>query len=301
VATGSQTGEPTAAATAAALPGTGGRLPLPRLNRRQGTLLVLTVTTALLVIILAGGLLSGGEKLATNLAARNLSPSFAHPFGTDWLGRDMLVRTVKGLTLSLGVGALAAAASVLIALLLGLAAATGGRLADAAVTWLVDFFLGVPHLVFLILIAFVLGGGVQGVVIGVALTHWPSLARVVRAEVLQLATAEFVAVSRRLGRSRWWVARRHFLPHLLPHLFVGFVLLVPHAILHEASITFLGFGLSPHQPAVGIILSEAMRYLSTGMWWLAVFPGLALLLVVRGIDLLGDNVRALLDPRTAHE
>ncbi len=278
-----------------------GGLRVPRLNLRQRTLLVLVLSSLLLLGILAGGVFSGSEKLATNFAERNLAPSFVHPFGTDWLGRDMLVRTVKGLTLSLGVGTLAATASVVIAVLLGLAAATGGRVVDGAVTWFVDFFLGLPHLVFLILIAFVLGGGVKGVVIGVALTHWPSLARVVRAEILQLRTAEFVAVSRRLGRTRWWIARRHFLPHLLPQLLVGFVLLVPHAILHEASITFLGFGLSPHRPAVGIILSESMRYLSTGMWWLALFPGLALLAVVRSIDLLGDNIRALLDPRTAHE
>ncbi|MBW7461948.1 ABC transporter permease, partial [Paenibacillus sepulcri] len=83
--------------------------------------------------------------------------------------------------------------------------------------------------------------------------------------------------------------------------FVGLMLLFPHAILHEASITFLGLGLSPHQPAIGIILSEAMRYLSTGMWWLAVFPGLGLLVIVRSFDRLGDHMRTLLDPRRAHE
>lgn len=274
---------------------------VPRLNRRQRMVIVLVSTVVLLVGILAGGVLTGEEKLATCLTARNLPPSLEHPFGTDWLGRDMLVRAVKGLTFSLGVGALAAAASVVIALLLGLSAAIGGRFLDTLVTWLVDFFLGLPHMVFLLLIAFVLGGGVKGVAVGVAVTHWPSLARVVRAEVLQLSTSDYVAVSRRLGRSRWWIARRHFLPHLWPLLFLGFVLLVPHAILHEASITFLGFGLSPHQPAVGIILSESMKYLSTGMWWLAVFPGLALLLVVGSIDLVGDLLRTLLDPRTAHE
>ncbi|MBT9154903.1 MAG: Dipeptide transport system permease protein DppC [Firmicutes bacterium] len=97
------------------------------------------------------------------------------------------------------------------------------------------------------------------------------------------------------------MATRHLLPHLKPQLLVGFVLLFPHAILHEAAITFLGFGLSPHRPAIGVILSESMRHLSAGSWWLAFFPGLALLVMVRVFDILGENIRLLLDPRTAHE
>ncbi|MBU4533878.1 MAG: ABC transporter permease [Eubacteriales bacterium] len=274
---------------------------LPRLNRRQRTLLVIVLSAALLLSVVAGGLLLGNEMLTTNLDQRNLSPSLEHPFGTDWLGRDMLARTLKGLTLSLVVGVLASTVSVLIALTLGMAAATFGRAVDGAVTWLVDLFLSVPHLVVLILIAFTLGGGTKGVILAVALTHWPSLTRVIRAEVLQLRTAEFVQVSRRLGRTRWWIATRHLLPHLVPQILVGLVLLFPHAILHEAAITFLGFGLSPQQPAVGVILSESMRHLSTGYWWLALFPGLALLVMVRAFDILGDNLRSLVDPRIAHE
>lgn len=136
---------------------------------------------------------------------------------------------------------------------------------------------------------------------GVMLTHWPSLTRVIRAEVLQLRSAEYVQISRQLGKSTWWVATRHILPHVLPQLFVGTLLLFPHAILHEAAVTFLGFGLSPHQPAIGIILSEAMSYLSTGMWWLAFFPGLMLLVVVRMVDFLGENLRQLMDPRSVHQ
>ncbi|SMD16620.1 ABC transporter permease [Sporomusa malonica] len=274
---------------------------LPRLNRRQHTLLSSLLAALLLVGIIAGGMLISSDKVATNLELRNLSPSLEYPFGTDWLGRDMFARTLKGLTLSLGVGVAAAFASVMIALGFGMMAATLGRVVDAIISWLVDLFLSLPHLVTLILIAFSLGGGVKGVVIGVALTHWPSLTRIIRAEIMQVRSAEFVQVSRRLGRSRWWVATQHMLPHLVPQFFVGFLLLFPHAILHEAGVTFLGFGLSPHQPAIGIILSESMRYLSTGMWWLAFFPGLSLLIMVRAFDILGDNIRKLIDPHSAHE
>ena len=272
-----------------------------RFNLRQRTVIVTVLAAVLLAAIVAGGLLLSDHGLTTNLAIKNLSPSLRHPFGTDWLGRDMFTRTIKGLTLSMGVGLLATSVSVVIALVLGLCSATMGKLVDGAVTWLVDLFLAVPHLVALILISFALGGGERGVIVGVAVTHWPSLTRVIRAEVLQIRSAEFVQISRSLGRSRWWIATRHILPHLLPQFFVGMILMFPHAVLHEAVVTFLGFGLSPHRPAIGVILSESMRYLSTGMWWLAFFPGLALLLMVRIFDILGDNLRMLTDPHSAHE
>lgn len=273
----------------------------PRFNRRQKTIITTIFAAILLITIVLGGFLIDNKRIASNLEVRNLPPSLQHPFGTDWLGRDMLARTVKGLTLSLGVGMLASIISVLIALTLGMLAATKGKTIDSFISWLVDLFLSVPHIVTLILIAFSLGGGKRGVIIGVALTHWPSLTRVIRAEVMQVRSAEFVGVSREFGKSHWWIALRHILPHLVPQFFVGLVLLFPHAVLHEAAITFLGFGLSPHQPAIGIILSESMAYLSTGMWWLAFFPGLALLIMVRAFDILGDNLHMLIDPHRGHE
>lgn len=272
----------------------------PKLNGRQRIMLFTVSAVVLIMAVLIASHLMGDEKIATHFEAQNLSPSWQHPFGTDWLGRDMLVRTIKGLALSIRIGILTSTVSVIIALVLGMIAATGGKVADSIVSWIVDLFLGIPHLVALILIAFALGGGAKGVVVGVGLTHWPSLTRVIRAEIMQMRDAEFVQISRRLGKSRWWVATRHMLPHLLPQFFVGMILLFPHAILHEASITFLGFGLSPHKPAIGVILWESMGYLSTGMWWLAFFPGLSLLVVVRAFDVIGDNLRILLDPHSAH-
>lgn len=279
---------------------TGLRL-IPKLNRRHKTLIVILASVLLLIGIVIASFVLSEEKIATHLDARNLSPSWVHPFGTDWLGRDMFVRTIKGLSLSVGVGMIAAFASVVIALILGMAAATMGKFVDGVITWLVDLFLGIPHLVALILIAFTLGGGAKGIIIGVACTHWTSLTRVIRAEILQLRTANFVGISKNLGRNRWWIATRHILPHVVPQLFVGFILLFPHAILHEASITFLGFGLSPHKPAIGVILSESMKYLSQGLWWLAFFPGISLLVIVRAFDIIGENLRLMIDPHNAHE
>lgn len=271
-----------------------------KMNRRQQTLCIIFTAAVFMFSVALGGWITGNEGVATNLELRNAPPSLEHPFGTDWLGRDMFTRTLKGLSLSIGVGTLASLCSVSIALVLGVMAATMGKAVDSVISWFIDLFLSVPHLVILILISFAMGGGMQGVVIGVALTHWPSLTRVIRAEVMQIRSAEFVQISRKLGKSRWWIASRHITPHLLPQFLVGVLLLFPHAILHEAAITFVGMGLSPHQPALGIILSESMRYLSTGMWWLAFFPGISLLIIVRVFDLIGENLRLLMDPHRAH-
>jgi peptide/nickel transport system permease protein len=270
-------------------------------NKRQTTLLAIIFAVVFLVALLGTALTMPDDGLRSQLELRNMSPTIEHPFGTDWLGRDMFTRTLKGLLLSFGVGMIASISSVVIATTLGIMAGTLGRYVDAVVAWLIDLFLSVPHLLGLILISFVLGGGFKGVVIGVALTHWPSLARVIRAEILQLRSSEYIQVSRQLGKSSWWIATKHMLPHIVPQVLVGFLLMFPHAILHEASITFLGLGLSASQPAIGIILSESMRYLSAGMWWLAIFPGLSLLLMVRMFDVIGENLRLMLEPQHAHK
>ncbi|MFE4351130.1 ABC transporter permease [Peribacillus butanolivorans] len=270
-------------------------------NRKQRTLFMILISIIFLVIVILGGVLIDEGRIVTNLNDRNAPPSLDHLFGTDWLGRDMFTRTVMGLSLSMGVGLIGAIGSASIALFLGMAAATMGKMADRLISWLIDLFLSVPHLVTLILIAFTLGGGFKGIVIGLTLTHWPSLARVIRAEVMQVRSAEYVQVSQKMGKSQWWIALHHILPHIAPQLLIGFMLLFPHVILHEAAVTFLGLGLSPHEPAIGIILSESMKYLSSGMWWLAFFPGLCLLIIVRTFDQIGENIRMLIDPNRAQD
>lgn len=274
---------------------------LTLLNKKQRALIVTILAIVFLMIVIVIGVVLDKESVSTNLEHRNASPTFEHPFGTDWLGRDMFSRTFIGLSLSIGVGLIGALGSTLIATILGVISATMGKTADRIVSWLIDLFLSVPHLVTLILIAFTFGGGFKGIVIGIALTHWPSLARIIRAEVMQIRSAEFVQVSKKMGKSSWWIATKHIFPHILPQILVGFMLLFPHAILHEAAVTFLGLGLSPHEPAIGIILSESMKYLSAGMWWLAFFPGLCLLFIVRTFDMLGENIRILMDANIDHK
>ena len=269
-------------------------------DRRRRALVTGAVVVTVLAAILLGGVLLSDAAGRIDLTARRQPPSLRHLFGTDWLGRDLFARTVVGLRLSLLVGTVAAAVSAVIALLLAAAAAALGRWTDAVVGWLVDLFLSLPHLVLLILVAFAAGRGLRGVVIAVALTHWPSLTRLLRAEARRVVASDYVAVARRLGSSGPQIARRHVLRHLVPQFSVGLVLLFPHAVLHEAALSFLGFGLPPDSPAIGIILSDSMRELSAGAWWLALLPGLALLAMVKTVDVLGEQARALIDPRSRH-
>ncbi|KRF04888.1 peptide ABC transporter permease [Paenibacillus sp. Soil766] len=274
---------------------------LPKIHSRLKIWISTMIALFVLLTLIAMSMWLDDSGLATNLTQRNVEPSTLHPFGTDWLGRDMFTRTMKGLLLSLKVGLTAGISSVVIASIMGLTAAVMGRMVNRFINWLTDLFLSVPHLVTLLLISFVLGGGAKGIIIGVALTHWPSLSRVIRAEVMQIQTAPYVVISRNFGKSRWWIATRHIIPHLVPQLLVGIILVVPHAILHEASITFIGMGLSPHEPAIGIILSESMRYLSSGLWWLALLPGLCLLVLVRTFAMLGENLKQVVNPQYTHD
>lgn len=274
----------------------------PRLfiDRRARTLFWIGLSLLVVLAVVVAGTLAADAAQTTNLAARNQGPSAEHLFGTDRLGRDMLARTLAGLRLSLLVGTGAALISAVLAMVLAAAAVVFGGIVDRAVGWLVDLFLALPHLVLLILLAFALGGGTQAVIIAVAVTHWPTLTRVLRGHGRHVVSSDYVAVARQLGRGRWSIASRHVGRHLLGHFVVGTVLLFPHAILHEAALSFLGLGVDPAEPSIGVLLAESMRYLTAGAWWLAVLPGLCLLVIVKLVDTIGENTRALVDPRSHH-
>ena len=273
---------------------------IAKMNLRTKTLLTIGITVFILIAVVISSLLINSTDITTNFQAMNQAPSFEHLFGTDWMGRDMFTRTLKGLGLSVQIGAGASILSSLIAIAMAFIASTN-KFLDGVVSWLIDLFLSIPHILLIILISIALGGGAFGVTMGVAITHWTSLARVLRAEIKQINTSEFVKLSNRFGKSKFWIARKHIFTLVITQIIVGTILIFPHAIMHEASVTFLGFGLSPHEPAIGIILSESMKYLATGNWWLALFPGLALLIIVLLFDIAGENIKKILDPTSANE
>lgn len=271
------------------------------LNRRTKIIIYAAVIFLVLLGIYVSGAFLGDGQITADFSKKALPPSLEHPFGTDMLGRDMLVRTIKGLSVSIVVGVVASSVSAVIALIIGVVAATGKSWLDHFMNWLIDLVMGIPHTVLLILISFACGKGLKGVLIGVAVTHWTGLARIIRSEVLQIRSQQYIEVSRKLGHSNWWITVHHILPHMVPQFLIGLILMFPHAIMHESGLTFLGFGLSPEQPAIGIILSESMKYLSTGMWWLAFFPGLMLVIIVLLFDKLGENMKKIIDPYSSHE
>ena len=274
---------------------------MKRQNSRKSTLLFLGVTVFLLLFLVVIGLGVEEEATVTDFTRTNLAPSLRYPFGTDWMGRDMFLRTLAGLSLSIRIGLLTAGVSAVVALLLGVAAATLGPRVDGCISWCIDLVMGIPHILLVMLISIACGRGFAGVTAGIALSHWPSLARVIRGEILQLRRAPYILTAEKLGVSRMQIVRKHMFPHLFPQFLAGTILLFPHAILHEASVTFLGFGLSSEQPAIGVILSESMSYLTTGKWWLALFPGAALVMTVILFSMSGESIRRLLDPASVHE
>lgn len=267
-------------------------------TNREKALLSCAVSVAFFAALFLGAKLIGEAGLSVDFIHRKLPPSLDYPFGTDWLGRDMLTRTILGLCKSLTIGLLAAFCSSIISISLGIISATMGRKVDGLISLCIDVIMSTPHLVLLILVSFAMGGGARGVIIAVAVSHWPRLARIIRAEVMQLQSSQYVIISRKLGKSPGWIAIHHMLPHLVPQFMIGLILMFPHAILHAAGLTFLGFGLTPHNPSIGILLSESMRHLSTGYWWLAILPGASLVFTVKLFDILGNNLRTLLEPKT---
>ena len=246
-------------------------------NLRTKTLVIIILSIIVIVSIFISGYFV--RDIPTSFISANQMPSLEHIFGTDWMGRDMFQRTIAGLGLSLMVGFIASAVSTLISIILGLFSSFN-RFADELVAGIIDLFGSIPHIL---------------------LTHWTPLARVLRSEVKEIRTKEYIHLAENLGRSKIWIATKHILPLVVSQIIVGVILMFPHAIMHEAAITFLGFGLPPHEPAIGVILSESMNYLSSGYWWLAFYPGMSLLIVVLLFDLIGENVEKLLNPETAQE
>lgn len=275
--------------------------PLFGMNYRKRLLWMAILILILLAAIVIAGDCIPSEFYAENFRIKKQAPSLEHLFGTDAAGRDMLFRSLKGLSTSVKIGLSSAIVSAVLALALGLAAALLGGFADNLITWLIDLCMSIPHLVLMIMISMLVGKGAKGVALAVALTHWPGITRIVRAEVKQISTATFIRTAEKLGQSRLKIALFHIFPHVFPQFIVGLVLMFPHAIMHEASITFLGFGLSMDSPAIGVILSESMKYLTVGLWWLAVLPGSMLIAVVILFNILGKNIEVLLNPYTGQK
>jgi peptide/nickel transport system permease protein len=219
-----------------------------------------------------------------------------HPLGTDHLGRDILSRILYGGRISLGVGLSAVTLSGLVGVTLGLLAGFHGGRTDAFIMRVVDVFLAIPYILLAMGVVFALGASLLNVILVMALTRWVQFARIVRADVLSIREREFVSGARARGNRSMRLLLRHVLPNALTPIIVVATLELAFMIIYESALSFLGLGVQPPTPTWGWMLSDGRNYVATA-WWLATFPGLAIMLTVLAVNLLGDWLRDTLDPR----
>jgi peptide/nickel transport system permease protein len=256
----------------------------------------------MMVIVLLAVTAAGADWLAPypwdipSVGAIRESPSGAHPFGTDQLGRDQLSRLMHGGKASLSVGLVATLVAVALGATLGAIAGHYGGVADSLIMRLTDFMFSIPRLLLVLLVAALLGTGLNVVILLIGLTSWMHVARLVRASFLSLREKEFVEAARSLGASDVRLIVQHLLPNALGPVIVTATLSVGAAILLESTLSYLGYGVQPPTPSWGSMLQNAQSEMYAAPW-LAIFPGLAIFLTIMAINFVGDGLRDALDPQ----
>ncbi len=232
-----------------------------------------------------------------NLNTRLLPPSAAHWFGTDELGRDILSRIIYGARITLEIAVLVAIIAAPIGLIVGTTAGYLGGWTDTVLMRINDIFLAFPGLILALAFVAALGPGIRNAIIAIALTAWPPIARLARAETLTIRTSDYIAATRIQGASVMRIIVRHIMPMCIPSVIVRITLNMSGIILTSAGLGFLGLGAQPPMPEWGAMLSTGRQNL-IGAWWLAGIPGLAILFTSLAFNLFGDGLRDVLDPRS---
>jgi peptide/nickel transport system permease protein len=267
------------------------------LTENPVTLVAAALFATLVFLAIAGPSIVPYDPLATEPSRALQPPSIRHWFGTDSLGRDVLSRTLVATRLDLGLAVSAVALSFIIGATLGAAAGFFGGWLDRVVSRIADTIMAFPLFVLAMGIVAALGNTLANIVIATAVINLPFYIRVARAEANVRRNAGFVESARLAGNGEWSVLMRHVFPNLLPPIAVQVSLNMGWAILNAAGLSFIGLGVRPPTPEWGIMVAEGAQYIISGEWWVALFPGMALMLAVFSFNLLGDALRDLLDPR----
>ncbi len=268
-----------------------------RLFKNKLALLGLIFIAALAALSVFGPWLTDQSYAKQNLLNGNQPPSAEHWFGTDELGRDVFARILFGSRISLAVGIVAALIDFLIGVVYGgIAGYFGGRV-DNVMMRIVDILYGIPYLLIVILLMVVMGPGLFTIIVALTATGWIGMARIVRGQVLQLASSEYVLAARTLGAGPWSIIRRHLLPNAFGVIIVQVTFSVPSAIFAEAFLSFLGLGIQPPLASWGTMANDALPTILSGYWWRLFFPAFFISLTMLAFNLLGDGLQNTFNPK----
>ncbi len=272
------------------------RRALRRLFKRKGAVAGLVVLAIFLVLAIFAPLIAPYDPIATSWSLVRKAPSAKHWFGTDELGRDVLARVIYGTRASLLAGVISVSIALSVGVPLGLISGYRGGFLDALISRITDAMLACPFLILAIALAAFLGPSLGNAMIAIGVSATPIFVRLTRGQVMSVKVEDYVEAARAMGNPRWRIALFHILPNILPALLVQATLSVAAAIIAEAALSFLGLGQQPPSPSWGSMLNAAQRFL-TNAPWMAIWPGLAIFLVVLSLNLVGDGLRDALDPR----
>lgn len=267
-----------------------------RVRHSTGVSVGASILVVLIILTLFAPFLTSYDPIKVISKESTLPPGGLHPFGTDNFGRDILTRVLYGGRISLQVGVISVALASLIGTLLGLLAAYYGRWVDALIMRFIDVLLAFPSILLALSIVAVLGRSLPNVMLAVGISTIPIYTRIVRGSALAVKETDYVAAAHVIGCPAWRVMLRHILPNVMAPIIVITTNGVAGAIIAGAALSFLGLGVQPPTPEWGIMLSEGRAYLRAA-WWMTTFPGLAIMLTVMAINLMGDGLRDILDPR----
>ncbi|WP_316167954.1 MULTISPECIES: ABC transporter permease [unclassified Bradyrhizobium] len=272
------------------------RRALRRLLERKGAIIGLITITLFILLAVFAPLIAPYDPVKTSWALVRKAPAAQHWFGTDDLGRDVLARVIYGARASLSAGAVSVSIALAIGVPLGLLSGYIGGALDALISRITDAMLACPFLILAIALAAFLGPSLANAMIAIGISTTPIFVRLTRGQVMNVKVEEYIEAARSVGDSDLRIALVHILPNILPPLLVQATLSVAAAIIAEAALSFLGLGQQPPYPSWGSMLNAAQRFL-TNAPWMAVWPGLAIFLVVLSLNLVGDGLRDALDPR----
>ena len=272
------------------------RRALRRLLKRKGAVAGLVVIAAFVLLALFAPLVMPFDPIATSWSAVRKAPSAQHWFGTDDLGRDIFARVIYGARASLMAGAISVAIALSIGVPLGLLSGYRGGFIDALISRITDAMLACPFLILAIALAAFLGPSLGNAMIAIGISATPIFIRLTRGQVMSVKVEDYIEAARAMGNPRWRIALFHILPNIMPALLVQATLAIAGAIIAEAALSFHGLGQQPPAPSWGSMLNSAQRFLTSAPW-MALWPGVAIFLVVLSFNLVGDGLRDALDPR----